>query len=308
MNPAIPRAAAGLLSALALLCAGLTASTTQEGKPLVLTEMTWTDVRDYLAANDMVIIPLGSTEQHGPHMPLGTDWLAALDMAKLISARTGVVVAPVIQVGYSAHHYGFPGTLGLRPETFEQVLFETAEILVRHGFKRLLFLNMHGGNFIPESAAIHRINQNLAARAVAIGAGSAIQKDYPRAPGVSFDEHAGVGETSVGLFLWPELVHMDRASKPEFRFSPEVQRLMALLPEHPELSALSGALVAVPEETGKGGSSRELTSNGIWSNGDPKTATRELGEKIIMVQVENAVRFIEAWKKAAGADKPPLIR
>jgi creatinine amidohydrolase/Fe(II)-dependent formamide hydrolase-like protein len=61
-------------------------------------------------------------------------------------------------------------------------------------------------------------------------------------------------------------------------------------------------------ESGKGGSSREMTSNGVWSDGDPKAATREFGEKIVTVQVDNAVRFIEAWKKAAGADKPPLIR
>jgi creatinine amidohydrolase len=278
---------------------GLLSSASETAKPLVLTEMTWTDVRDYLVTNDMVIIPIGSTEQHGPHMPLGTDWLSALDMAKMISARTGVVVAPVVQVGYSAHHFGFPGTLSLSPETFEQVLFETAEALAKHGFKRIMFFNMHGGNVVPESAAIHRINQNLPAMAVAIGAGSQIQKNYPHAPGVSFDEHAGVGETSVGLFLWPELVHMERAEKPEIHFSTTVQKLMALLPEYPELAALSGALIAVPEETGKGGSSRELTSNGIWSNGDPKTATRELGEKIVTVQVDNAVRFIEGWKKAS---------
>lgn len=285
------------------LCSSWLSSAPDAVKPLILTEMTWTDIRDYLRTDDMVIIPIGSTEQHGPHMPLGTDWLAALDMARMISSRTGVVVAPVVQAGYSAYHFGFPGTLSLSPETFEQVLFETAEALVRHGFKRLLFFNMHGGNVVPETVAIHRINQKLPAMAVAIGAGSQIQKNYPQAPGVSFDEHAGVGETSVGLFLWPELVHIDRAEKPDIHFSATVQQLMVLLPQYPDLAALSGALVAVPEDTGKGGSSRELTSNGIWSSGDPKTATRELGEKIVMVQVDNAVRFIEAWKKATQQGK-----
>jgi len=268
------------------------------GKPLILQEMTWTDVENYLKTSDMVIIPLGSTEQHGPHLPLGTDWLNALEMAKMISARTGVAVAPAVQVGYSVHHSGFPGTLSLKPETLEQVLYETTEMLLKSGFKRILFFNMHGGNVVPQNAAIFRINQNLAAMAVAIGAGSDIQKGMGQVPGVWFDEHAGVGETSIGLFLWPELVHMDRAEKPEIHFSVRIQELMALLKQYPQLAALSGALMAVPEETKKGGSSRELTSNGVWSSGDPKTATRELGEKMVNQQVENAVNFIEAWKLA----------
>ena len=78
----------------------------EEGEPLILQEMTWTDVRDYLEECDMVIIPIGSTEQHGPHLPLGTDYYEALGMSKLISARTGVVVAPVLLAGYSEYHSG----------------------------------------------------------------------------------------------------------------------------------------------------------------------------------------------------------
>jgi len=73
----------------------------KQGNPLVLQEMTWTDVKDYLKTSDMVIIPLGSTEQHGLHMPLGTDYYEALGMSKIISARAGVVVAPVLLAGYS---------------------------------------------------------------------------------------------------------------------------------------------------------------------------------------------------------------
>ena len=69
------------------------------GKPLVLQEMSWTDVRDYLKTSDMVIIPLGSIEQHGPHLPLGTDYYEATGISKLISSRTGVVVAPVVLAG-----------------------------------------------------------------------------------------------------------------------------------------------------------------------------------------------------------------
>jgi creatinine amidohydrolase len=267
-------------------------------KPLVLQEMTWTDVRDYLKTSDMVIIPLGSTEQHGPHMPLGTDEMIAFEMAKMISARTGVVVAPVVLAGYSLHHLGFPGTLSLKPETLEEVLYETADMLIRSGFRRIMFFNFHGGNVVPLNSAIHRVNHTTEAMAVAIGAGSELQRGMGQVPGVALDEHAGVGETSMGLYFWPELVHMDRAEKPEIHFSARTRELMALLKQYPQLAPVFGALIAVPESTKKGGSSREISSNGVWTSGDPKVSTRELGEKMVKQHVDNAVKFIEAWKKA----------
>jgi len=127
--------------------------------------MSWTDVRDYLKTSDMVIIPIASTEQHGPHLPLGTDYYEATGISKLISARTGVVVAHVLLVGYSEYHSGFPGSLSLKPETMEQVLFETAEMLMRYGFRRFMFFNYHGGNNIVQQRVIHRINHTTEERA-----------------------------------------------------------------------------------------------------------------------------------------------
>lgn len=73
---------------------------------------------------------------------------------------------------------------------------------------------------------------------------------------------------------------------------------MQLLKQFPQLGVVLSGLLAVPEETKKGGSSRDISSNGIWSLGDPKSATREIGEKIIKRQLENAVNFIQAWKQA----------
>jgi creatinine amidohydrolase/Fe(II)-dependent formamide hydrolase-like protein len=266
-----------------------------QGEALVLQEMTWTDVRDYLRNCDMVIIPLGATEQHGPHMPLGTDYYEALGMSKLISARTGVAVAPVLLAGYSVYHSGFPGTLSLKPETMEQVLFETVEMLIKYGFRRFLFFNYHGGNNIVQQKIIHRINHTSEAIAVAIGHDSPIEKEEE---GEFFDWHAGVNETSIMLYLKPELVKMERAEKPQIHFPPHMQRLRALAEKYPELMAVWSSLLATPEETKKEGSSREISSNGIWSFSDPKKATREIGEKTVMKMVEAAVKFIEAWKQA----------
>ena len=270
------------------------AAPAQGRKALLLQEMTWTDVRDYLKSSDMVIIPLGSTEQHGPHLPLGTDYYLAMGALEKISARTGVAVAPVLLAGYSEYHSGFPGTLSIKPDTMVQVLFESAQMLLKYGFRRLMFFNSHGGNNIVQQKIIHRINQETEAVATAIGYGGSIQVEDEE----FFDWHAGIEETSDMLYLKPELVRMERAEKPVIHFTPRMQELLALSKKSPELMGIWESLFATPTETGKGGASRDLSSNGVWCLSDPKQATKERGEKDVLGQVERAVKFIEAWKQA----------
>lgn len=263
----------------------------QTNSPLVLQELSWPDVEAYLEKNDMVIFPLGSTEQHGLHLPLGTDHYEALEISKMISSQTGVLVASSLFSGYSVYHSGFPGTLSLKPETMEQVLFECTESLIKCGFKRILFFNYHGGNNIVQEKVIHRINHTTEAVAVAIGVGSELQ----RSSDDDFDWHAGISETSIMLYLKPELVVLERAEKPVITFSPEMEAFMQLTEEHPELEPVFSSLFGVPVETKKGGTSHELSSNGVWSFYDPKSATKEKGEEIVNQMVEKAVKLIEAW-------------
>ncbi len=290
------------LSAVILLlplisAAAAPATAGDESKPLLLPEMSWTDVKAYLKTCDMVIIPLGSTEQHGPHLPLGTDYYEALEMSKKISEKTGVVVAPVLWVGYSEYHSGFPGTLSLKPETMEQVLFETADMLIKSGFKRFLFFNYHGGNNIVQSNVIHRINHDTTATAISIGHGSSLQKEAD-ADEEFFDWHAGKSETSIMLHLRPDLVRMDRAEKPNIRFTPRMRKLRETAKANPDLEEVWSSLFGVPAETKKGGASHELSTNGVWSLNSPKEATAEIGEKTVEAMVEKAVRFINAWREA----------
>jgi creatinine amidohydrolase len=293
----IIRMSLGLVSmAVLILFLASLGSSQEEAKALVLQEMSWTDVAEYLKTNDMVIVPLGSTEQHGPHMPLGTDFYEALGMSKMISEKTGVVVAPVLLSGYSIYHSGFAGSLSLKPETMEEVLFETAEILMKYGFRRFMFYNYHGGNNIVESKVIHRINHTTEAYAVAIGAGAPFQTYSDDIPGV-YDTHAGIYETSVMLYLKPELVRMERAEIPKFKASPKIAEIVEMGKRYPELYVLLSTIQGVPEETRKGGASHELSNNGIWSTADPKRATKERGEKTVHAMVNSAVKFIEAWKK-----------
>lgn len=267
----------------------------EKPKSLVLQEMSWLDVQEYLKSSDMIIIPLGSTEQHGKHLPLGTDYFQALGMSKMISEKTDVVVAQVIMVGYSVYHSGFPGSLSLKPETAEQVLFETAEMLVGYGFKRIMFFNYHGGNKVFQDKVIHRINHNTEATAIAIGNGSPFQTPLPG--GEFFDNHAGKSETSNMLYIRGDLVRMDRAEKPVITFTPEMEQLRELSEKYPDLKNVWNSLFGVPAETNKGGASHQISSNGVWSFADPKDATKELGKKTCDHMVNLAVNFINAWKK-----------
>jgi creatinine amidohydrolase len=261
--------------------------------PVLLYEMTWVEVESYLEENDMVIIPLGSIEQHGKHLPTGTDYFAALELSKRISAKTDVVVAPVLMAGYSEYHTGFPGTISISPETMEQVLFECIESLIKHGFKRFMLYNAHGGNNIVQENLIHRVNSNTGAYAISIGVGSPIWPTY----GIDyFDWHAGRFETSLDLCLFPELVQLDKAEKPVIHFSEELNELKLLSEEYPELDRIWDGSMFLPVESGKGTAVHEVSSNGVISFSDPKDAATEYGQPYVDSIVNNAASLIQAWK------------
>ncbi len=285
-----------------LLCT-VTAFAQEARRPLVLQEMTWEDVREYLKTHDMVIIPLGSTEQQGPHLPLGTDFYEAFGIAKKISEKTGVIVAPLVFAAYSEYHMGFPGTVSVKTETLEQYLFECVSSLIRHGFKKIMFFNYHGGNNIVQAKLIHRINHTTSATAMAIGIGGTIRKDVPPETYEKFfDWHAGLGETSILLYLHPELVRMERAENPKlkFAFTKEPHKLKELFEKNPAMAKVWDEWIGVPEATGKGGASHEFSSNGIWTLNDVKKSNAQLGKKRVDVMVDSIAEFIEEWKKSGN--------
>ncbi len=256
----------------------------------VLQEMSWVEVGEYLKENDMIIIPLGSTEQHGPHLPLGSDYYQAFEISKKISERTGVIVAPILMVGYSEYHAGFPGVLSIKPETMTQVLFESIEFLIEDGFRRIMFMNGHGGNAIVQENLIHRINQTTEAVAVALDT-EGTEEEY-------LDWHSGKTETSKMLYLMPSLVRMEKAEKPTMRFTARMERLQAHAKNNPELDKVFTALLGTREQTKKGGASHEFSSNGIWTLSDLQSVSEALGKQNVDIVVDKAVKFIEAWREA----------
>jgi creatinine amidohydrolase/Fe(II)-dependent formamide hydrolase-like protein len=168
-------------------------------------------------------------------------------------------------------------------------------MLVKYGFRRFLIFNYHGGNSLAQQIVIHRINQETEATAVAIGVGGPFEGAEDEA---LMDWHAGVDETSLVLYLEPQLAHMNRAEKPVMHFTPQMEKLAELAKKNPDVKVAWDSLFGVPADTGKGGSSRELSSNGVWSLGDPRTATREKGQKIVQETVDRIVKFIAAWDQA----------
>lgn len=164
------------------------------------------------------VLPLGATEQHGPHLPLATDSLIAAALAERFCGRVAEAVAfPVLPFGCSAEHGAFAGTLSLAPETLQRLLVDMLQSLVPHGFDTAFIFSAHGGNF----AALARAVPALAAaapslRIIACTDLDAVTAAWQRAAataGIAADaagHHAGELETSIALALCPEAVRRDR--------------------------------------------------------------------------------------------------
>ena len=118
---------------------------------------TWPEVEAYLKKSTGIIMPIGSTEQHGPTGFIGTDALCPELIAEGIAEKMDVIIAPTINVGMAQHHLGFPGSMALRPSTLIAVVRDCVTSLARHGFTRFFFINGHGGNTPSLQAAFSEI-------------------------------------------------------------------------------------------------------------------------------------------------------
>ncbi len=111
-----------------------------------LENLTYVEVEEYLQQSDTVLIPVGSVEQHSPFGLIGTDFIAAEEIARKVGEKLDVLVAPTLNYGVSPHHMGFKGSATLSPGTFMQVIIEVCLSFIHHGFTRIIYINGHGGN------------------------------------------------------------------------------------------------------------------------------------------------------------------
>jgi mycofactocin system creatininase family protein len=175
-----------------------------------LASVTWTD----LPERPLVLVPVGSTEQHGPHLPLETDTLIASNVSKRLAEALGGYVAPAISIGASGEHQGFPGVLSIGTDALRIVLVELVRSL-SHWAGRVVLVNGHGGNLAAVTGAVDQFRAE------------GHRADWvPCASGG--DAHAGRSETSVMLHLAPWLVRPHRAepgnTRPLAELLPELQQ------------------------------------------------------------------------------------
>jgi len=178
---------------------------------------TWPEVEAYLQRSRGIIVPIGSTEQHGPNGLIGTDAICAEIIARGIGEAADAMVAPTIAVGMAQHHLAFPGSMTLRPSTLIAVIRDLVDSLARHGFERFFFLNGHGGNIATVSAAFSEI---YAARSMIAGSNAPmlrcrlknwwqtadVYKLAKELYGDSEGSHATPSEVAVTQFAYPEAI------------------------------------------------------------------------------------------------------
>lgn len=181
----------------------------------------WPEVEAYLRECKGIIVPLGSTEQHGPTGAIGTDALTAEAVALEVGRRTGVLVAPTQAYGMAEHHLGFPGTISLQPTTLLAVLHDVVLSLARHGFERIFVINGHGGNIATTRSAFAQAHCSAAAQGLAVAprlrcqlanwfmAGPVLQ-EARKLYGEREGHHATPSEIALTLALEPSLAAKQR--------------------------------------------------------------------------------------------------
>lgn len=183
-----------------------------------LDRMTWPEIKAEMESGcKTVVVCFGSHEQHGPHLPLGTDAFFGDRIGEGLARRLNAFLAPVFRVGCSQHHMGFPGTITLTAETFQKVVLDTTRSLSRHGYESIILIPTHGGNFKPLEDAVADMESMEGCTVMTftdlkgmidVMYQSSAKHGIPKGQaGI----HAGEWETSLMLALKPNLVKLKAA-------------------------------------------------------------------------------------------------
>jgi len=258
--------------------------------------LTWPQVDERIEAGvDAVLIPIGTTEQHGPHLPLDTDCLIARSLAARaadLAAEQGlsVLVAPTLNVTLSWYHMQFPGSMRLSTTTFLQVFREVCDSLAHHGFENLVAVNGHGGNIAALTVAINHYFETTGRRVFLVQWWDLASDVLADVEGPMI--HAEEAETSLALALG-QTVYVDLATRDAYDRSAAVRD--AGLPwtsfGRYEMRA-RGPGVVVPMDM-----LRDISASGVV--GDATRATVATGEKMLSVLVP---RIVQVCQELAGKE------
>lgn len=219
-----------------------------------LQDYSWTEIREQ--ENDVAILPVGSTEQHGPHNPVGVDAIIARHLARDACRETNTTCLPSIEIGVAEHHRNFDGTLYVSHDTLRSYVYETIQSLTHHGIGKVIVVNGHGGNTAALQEACAHLTRNEDLFAI----------EWEWFSNIDYEVgHGGKAETSIMMHLKPELV--DEPVKGDNESWGKY---------------VNGASVAYDTD--------EFTENGI--TGDARDANSELGEELYNKSLDDLMNLI----------------
>jgi creatinine amidohydrolase len=245
--------------------------------PVIWEDLTWEEIGALASSGvELALLPVGATEQHGPHLATGMDSVCATGLARAVSAETGVPVLPTLHYGCSpGHSRRWPGTIALQPQTLIDTVVQIFEWVHAFGFRRLIMVNGHVTNFAPLRCALEIIRSRFDDAMVAV---RNVAEISARVRGEFFadaeDWHANAAETALMLARAPALARVEKLAT-----SDDADRTGGLVFSHPV---------------------NRTSTNGV--TGFPSRATREQGERLFEWMVED----LTAQVRAAMTEQPPL--
>lgn len=246
--------------------------------------MTWVEIREALAPNPVVIVPLGSVEQHGPHTPVG-DYLASELVARLVAERTGSLYTPTLPFGYSETHRGFHGTLTYRPETLRATLQDLTDCLVEVGVDRILWLCGHGGNMPIIEHHARELIRTRGLRTATLDLWRMLSADWYRELYGQPSPMTGHGSEPIGsvmAYIAPESCRPDLVA-------PASRATFAGRPAQGTAVDVDGVAVHVYPFS--------LDTSRIGVIGDPSLSRADRGKRIVDHVVEQCCRAVEWFRE-----------
>jgi creatinine amidohydrolase len=260
-----------------------------------MADLAYPDIQAYLKVCDLVLVPMASTEQHGPHLPLCTDTVTAIEVASRVAKINNMLHTPAIWTGYSPQHMAGPGegrgTITIRSSTLQALMYDVARSLIHHGFNKILFINGHGSNVKVVDPVLRKIRYDTGAmvgfcipymeRYTGLLEGL-MENPKDETPGW----HASELETSQMLAHNPDIVRMDRAVKTLTSIPKWLPSSFGKKDGAPDIQFEGYSYFQFPMDH------HEFTDSGV--TGNPERATAAKGQEAFRRYAEHVAKAVQA--------------
>lgn len=261
-------------------------------KSVWINELSWEDVNNYLKKENIVILPVGSTEEHGLAGPLGLDSYVAIALAEDVAKKSGVIVAPPLWYGDSSHHLGFAGTMSLRTSTLISVIEDISESLARNGVKKILIINGHKSANLPALlSAVKNLHEfKLQNVFFAVADPMKIAKGIASKIKDNIEHHVGELEVSHVWYKYPHLIKSNKLTKKGINF----EKIFSKYSNY-DLFGKAKEVIDIPWNSYE---QKTFAPDGSFS--DSSKASPEKGKEYHDYMVKVLVDFISWLKKYKG--------